>query len=37
MAEAIASKPTGEFDATWGKGFIAADKFVEMLWKNLAR
>lgn len=30
-----ASKPTAEFDAVWGKGFLKPDKFVEMLYKNM--
>jgi glyoxylase-like metal-dependent hydrolase (beta-lactamase superfamily II) len=35
LEEAIAAKPTAEFDALWAKGFLAPDRFVEMLWKNL--
>jgi cyclase len=35
MEQAIAAKPTAEFDAVWGKGFLSPDKFVEMIWKNL--
>lgn len=35
--EVVASKPTAEFDAVWGKGFLAPDKFVEMLYGNLKK
>ena len=35
MEQAIAAKPTAEFDAVWGKGFLSPDKFVEMIWRNL--
>ena len=31
VAEIVASKPTAEFDAVWGKGFLSPDRFVEML------
>jgi glyoxylase-like metal-dependent hydrolase (beta-lactamase superfamily II) len=31
----IDSRPTAEFDAVWGKGFLNAQRFVEMLYKNL--
>jgi cyclase len=37
LPEVIASKPSAEFDETWGKGFIPPNKFVEMLWKNLQK
>jgi len=37
LAEVIASKPTADFDAVWGKGFLKPEKFVEMLWKDLSR
>ncbi|MEJ7669469.1 MAG: MBL fold metallo-hydrolase [Casimicrobiaceae bacterium] len=37
LEEAIAAKPTAEFDAVWGKGFLLPSKFVEMLWKNLQK
>jgi hypothetical protein len=32
--EAIAAKPTAEFDAVWGKGFLSPEKFVAMLYRN---
>jgi glyoxylase-like metal-dependent hydrolase (beta-lactamase superfamily II) len=34
MEETIAAKPTAEFDPVFGKGFLPADKWVEMLWKG---
>ena len=37
MEDAIAAKPTADFDAAWGKGFLPPDKFVEMVWKNLQK
>ena len=37
LEDAIASKPTAEFDAVWGKGFMTADRFVGMLWQNLQK
>ena len=35
LEQVAASKPTAEFDAVWGKGFLQPDRFVEMLYKNL--
>jgi glyoxylase-like metal-dependent hydrolase (beta-lactamase superfamily II) len=35
LAEVVDSRPTAEFDAVWGKGFLNAQRFVEMLYKNL--
>lgn len=35
MAEVVAAKPTAEFDAVWGKGFLTPQKWVEMLYENL--
>ncbi|WP_284619984.1 MBL fold metallo-hydrolase [Aquabacterium humicola] len=32
LEEVIASKPTAEFDAVWGGGFLPPDRFVTMLW-----
>lgn len=32
-AEIAASRPTAEFDAVWGKGFLTPDRFVDMLSK----
>jgi len=37
LDEVVASKPTAEFDAVWGKGFLPAPKFVEMVFKNLQK
>ena len=34
-AEVIDSKPTAEFDAVWGKGFLNPQRFVDMLYQNL--
>jgi glyoxylase-like metal-dependent hydrolase (beta-lactamase superfamily II) len=33
----VAAKPTAEFDAVWGKGFLSPEKFVEMSYKNLKK
>ena len=30
-----AAKPTAEFDAVWGKGFLSPQQWVEMLYENL--
>ncbi|HEX4931559.1 MAG TPA: MBL fold metallo-hydrolase [Gemmatimonadaceae bacterium] len=30
-----AAKPSAEFDATWGRGFIRPDVFVELVWRSL--
>lgn len=37
LEEVVAAKPTAEFDAVWGKGFLAPEKFVEMLYANLKK
>jgi len=37
LEQVAASRPTEEFDAVWGKGFLKPDKFVEMLYKNLQK
>lgn len=37
LEDAIAAKPTAEYDAVWGKGSLPPNKFVEMLWKNLQK
>ncbi len=37
MEDIIAAKPTADFDAKWGKGFIGPARFVEMLYKNLLK
>jgi glyoxylase-like metal-dependent hydrolase (beta-lactamase superfamily II) len=33
--EAVAAKPTAEFDATWGKGLIQPDVFVSIVYNTL--
>jgi glyoxylase-like metal-dependent hydrolase (beta-lactamase superfamily II) len=33
--EAVAKKPTAEFDATWGKGFLTPDAFVGICYRTL--
>jgi cyclase len=35
LVEVTESKPSAEFDAVWGKGFLNSQRFVEMLYKNL--
>jgi glyoxylase-like metal-dependent hydrolase (beta-lactamase superfamily II) len=35
LEDVIASKPTAEFDAVWGNGFLKGPKFVEMIYKAL--
>ena len=37
LEEVVAGKPTAEFDAVWGKGFMPPERFVEMVYRNLAR
>jgi len=37
LEEVVASKPTAEFDAVWGKGFLPPEKFVAMLYGNLTK
>src|SRR5262245_16539016 len=37
LEEVVASKPTAQLDAVWGKGFLTPDKFVEMLYGNLKK
>jgi len=37
LEQVQASKPTAEFDAAWGKGFLSPDRFVEMLYKNMEK
>ena len=37
LEQVIASKPTAMYDAVWGKGFLAPEKFVEMLYGNLKK
>jgi cyclase len=37
LEEVVASKPTSEYDEVWGKGFLAPEKFVAMLYDNLKK
>ena len=37
IEDAIAAKPTADFDDAWGKGFLPPPRFVEMVWKNLQK
>lgn len=37
LEEIVAAKPTAEFDARWGKGFIAPHRFAEMVAGDLLR
>jgi cyclase len=35
--EVVASKPTAQYDEVWGKGFLAPEKFVAMIYGNLKK
>ncbi len=35
LAQVTDSKPTAQYDAAWGKGFLAPERFVDMLYKNI--
>ena len=35
MDEAVASAPTKDFDATWGRGYVSPDVFTEMVFGSL--
>jgi len=37
LAQVKAAKPSAEFDATWGTGFITPERFVEILYDNLSK
>jgi glyoxylase-like metal-dependent hydrolase (beta-lactamase superfamily II) len=37
LQDAIAARPTAEFDAAWGEGFFKPDQFVGLLWRELGR
>jgi cyclase len=37
LQDAIAARPTAEFDATWGNGFVKPDQFVEMVYTSLPK
>ena len=35
LGDVIAMKPTEEFDAEWGKGFIPPDDWVGLIYKRM--
>jgi glyoxylase-like metal-dependent hydrolase (beta-lactamase superfamily II) len=35
LEEVVAAKPSAEFDGTWGKGFVAPDSFVALVYNTL--
>lgn len=35
LDEVVSSKPTAEFDATWGKGFMSASNFIALVYNTL--
>jgi glyoxylase-like metal-dependent hydrolase (beta-lactamase superfamily II) len=37
LEQVTAAKPLAELDAKWGQGFLKADPFVTILYKDLAR
>ena len=37
LEEVVAAKPTADFDAVWGKGFLGPDKFVETIYRGMAK
>jgi len=37
LEKALASAPTQEFDATWGKGFIKPEAFVKIVYESLSK
>jgi glyoxylase-like metal-dependent hydrolase (beta-lactamase superfamily II) len=37
LEDVQALKPTAEFDAAWGKGYINGPRFVDMIYKSLAK
>ncbi len=37
LEQVVAAKPTADFDAAWGKGFLPPAKFTELIYKNLKR
>ena len=37
LEQVQAAKPTADYDAAWGKGFIAPSRMVEMVYKDLKR
>ncbi len=37
LEEIVAAKPTAEFDERWGKGFVPAARYIEMITKGLPK
>jgi glyoxylase-like metal-dependent hydrolase (beta-lactamase superfamily II) len=37
LDQVVASKPTAKYDEVWGKGFLAPEKFVAMLYGNIKK
>ena len=37
LEEAVAAKPTADFDDTWGNGFMSPEQFVGIVYRDLAR
>ncbi|MGH7567400.1 MAG: MBL fold metallo-hydrolase [Gemmatimonadales bacterium] len=37
LEQVVAAKPTAEFDAQWGKGFLTPDQFVGIVYADLSR
>ena len=37
LAQVVAAKPSGDYDAKWGAGFIKPDQFVTILYNDLSR
>ena len=35
LGEVIAAKPTADYDATWGGGFIKPDRWVELIYRGM--
>ena len=35
LEQVLASKPTSKYDEVWGKGFLAPEKFTDMLYRNV--
>jgi glyoxylase-like metal-dependent hydrolase (beta-lactamase superfamily II) len=36
LEQVVAAKPTREFDAVWGNGFLKPDQFVELVYKSMS-
>ena len=37
LAQVLAAKPTRDYDATWGKGFLKPEQFVEIVYTSVTR